>query len=87
MSYDSSYKSHVREYLAGAERALARGDAVSACKEIVEALRHCFSGIRELADSDPDHYAKGHEEITSELSKLPPSLIRGAVRVLDERGY
>lgn len=87
MSYDNDYKSHVREYLAGAERALERGDAVSASKEIVEALKHCFSGVRELGDSDPEGYAQGHERIAKELSKLPPSLIRRAVRMIDEKGY
>ena len=87
MSYDNSYQSHVREYLAGAERALSRGDAVSACKEIVEALGHCFSGVVELGGSDPDSYAQSHEEVTKALVRLRPSLIRGAVRILDERGY
>jgi hypothetical protein len=84
MSYDDSYKAHVREYLAGAERALTRGDAVSASKEIVEALKHCVSGVRELGGHDPAGYGPDQEEIAKELAKLPPSLLRTAVRFLDE---
>lgn len=86
MAYEHGYEGAVREYLAGAERALTRGDAVSASKEIVEALKHCFSGVRQLSTSNPDRYRQAWEDVAKELSKLPPSLVRHAARIIDDLG-
>jgi hypothetical protein len=85
MGQDDGFEASVREYLAGAERALARGDAAAAAAEIVQALQYCFAIVHELTDSDPERYGKAWENLANELSKLPPTLIRHAVRIIDRR--
>ena len=83
MTYDND--AAVRDYLAGALRALERGDASASCTEIVQALHFCFAIVRECIDSNPPHYRSAWESVAKELSKLPPSLLHHAVRILDDR--
>ena len=85
MSYDNSFEAAVREYLAGALKALERGDATSASTEIVQALQYSFAIVHGLSDSDPLRYRQAWDAVANELSKLRPSLIRQAVRILDSR--
>lgn len=73
----------VREYIAGAGRALDRGNAASASRELVIALQHCFATVREASDADPDRYRQSWEDVAKELAKLPPSLVRQALRIID----
>lgn len=80
---DSRFEAAAREHLAGALRALDRDDAASASTEMVRALRYAFTIVREFSDSEPRRYAQAHAGVTFELAKLPPSLIRQAVRLLD----
>ena len=84
MSHDNSLEAAVREYLAGALRALERGDAAASSTEIVQALHYSFAIVRRLSDSDP-RFREAWERVASELSKLPPSLIRQAVLIIDGR--
>jgi len=85
MTYDNSLEAAVREYLAGATRALDRGDVGSASTEIVQALYYSFGVVRSRLDADSPGYLEVWSRVASELSKLPPSLVRQAVRLLDER--
>jgi hypothetical protein len=86
MSHDDSPEAAVREYLAGAGRALERGDATSASVETICALAICLSIVRECIDSDPLRYRAAWERVATELAKLQPSLLRHAVRIIDARG-
>lgn len=73
----------VREYIAGASRALDRGDAVSASRELVLAFQYCFSIVREASEADPIRYRQSWEDVAKELAELPPSLVRQAMRIID----
>jgi hypothetical protein len=84
MSHDDSFEAAVREYLAGAQRALERGDATSASIEIVRALQYSFAIVRRHPYSDP-RYRESWESVADEMSKLPPSLLRQAMRIVDGR--
>ena len=84
MSYDNSNEVAVREQLAGALRAVERGDATACSTGIVQALQHSFAIGRRLSDSDARH-RDAWERVANELSKLPPSLIRQAGRIIDGR--
>lgn len=75
--------SAVREHLDGATRALERGDPASASKELVQALRLSFAIVRHLQATDPDRYLPVWGEIANELAKLPPSLVREAMRIVE----
>lgn len=80
---DNNRIAAVREYIAGAGRALDRGDVVSASRELALALQYCFAIVREASDTDPGHYRQSWEDVAKELAKLPPSLVRQAMRIID----
>lgn len=80
------YETDVREYLAGAGRAVDRGDAVSAANEAAQAISLCFSWFRQQTDGKPQEYRCGWDSVANELSKLPPSLLREVARIAKDRG-
>ena len=86
MSNDPEFEAAVREYLAGATRALDRKDAASASIELVQALQYSFAIVHRGSGSDPTGYRHAWERVAYELSMLPPSLIRRTVQILDDRG-
>ena len=85
MANDNNNEAAVRDYLAGALRALDRGQPGSASAEVVQALQYCWSMVRAGSDADPSGYRNACERVAYELARLPPSLLREAVRVNDER--
>ena len=82
--YEDGLEAAARNYLAGATRALDRGDAPSASTEIVQALQCTFAIVRSGTDLQSIGYRHAWERVANELAKLPPSLIRQAARILDE---
>ena len=84
MTYDNNPEAHTQEYLAGAGRALTRGDAVSTAVEVVQALQMSLALVRQRIDPDSPEYRQAWERISQELSRLPPSFIREAVRIIDD---
>ncbi len=72
-----------REYLAGAGRAIDRDDAASASRELVLALQNCIQIVRAASDADPERYREAWADVAQELARLPPSLLRKALRILD----
>lgn len=85
MTYDTSPEAAVREYLAGAERAITRGDVVSACREIITALSWAYSIVSGSNPSGSDQYKQDWEEVAFQLARLNPSLVRHAMRIIDGR--
>ena len=84
MRSDDSSMEAALEYLSGAVRALNRGAALSAVMETLEAARHCYSLFRHATAQDAGAYKKGWLEIARALTRLPPSVLREAVRINDE---
>lgn len=78
MVYDDSPEAAVREYLAGAGRALERGDLLSVCKELITALGHAYSIERARISDASEEYRMFWDGVAGELSRLSPSLLRRA---------
>ena len=84
MSDEERLEAAARAHMVRATAALDTGDAVSAATEIVKALQQSFAIVRSGTDLMSPGYRQAWERVANELAKLPPSLIRHAVRILDE---
>lgn len=84
MNSDEPLHEAALEYLSGAVRALNRGAPLSAVREMLIATNMCYSLFKRATRLDKESYEKGWLETARELSKLDPSLVREAVRIIDE---
>src|SRR5262245_48830394 len=82
---DDQFESEFRECLRGASRSFDRGEQAEAARDAVMAAAVAWSSFRRTQDAEPDRYRAAWEGLARMLLRLPPSLLRRAVTLLDEQ--